>query len=33
MAYKKTIYKSDYAVIVKNFTNTSDFIEKAIHFY
>ena len=30
---KEAIDKSDSAVIIKNFANRSDFIEKAIHFY
>ena len=30
---KEAINKSDSAVIIKNFANRSEFIEKAIHFY
>ena len=30
---KEAVDKSDSAVIIKNFANRSDFIEKAIHFY
>ena len=30
---KEAVDKGDSAVIIKNFANRSDFIEKAIHFY